>query len=377
MLWASRPLQAVAPANDLCAGSVIVPASGPFPWMSQVISNMSDATTAGDPALPSCQSSVSRSVWFKFVPSATAGYTFSLGADTATTLPDTVLALYTASGGGGCNSTLTEWACDDDVPGELRSALSATLTASTTYYILAWCYGTNAPGTNNNNLQLRVSKPVAPVNDKCSGSEVIPGAGPFPYFTTSTDIMKADTTSDPGVPSCQSLLSRSVWYKFVPNLAATYTFSTCLETATTVEDTVLAVYLSTNGCTGPFTEMACNDEACDPNRAMVSAPLNAGATYFVVCWEYGVDAPIPGKTLVQLKVSGPPPVFTTWQWQANGVLRLQFSGMPGSGYQVQASTNMQVWTTLGTASDSGGGHFVFNTTNSLAPSYKFFRVTMQ
>ena len=83
--------------------------------------------------------------------------------------------------------------------------------------------------------------PLAPpTNDLCSGAEVIPGAGPFPYLTAVTsDITDATATGDPPLPSCQTNVSRSIWYTFTPATNGDYTISSCADgpTATTVDDT--------------------------------------------------------------------------------------------------------------------------------------------
>src|SRR4030095_16523480 len=120
---------------------------------------------------------------------------------------------------------------------------------------------------------------VAPANDLCAGAEIIPGAGPFPFFTTTTsDITDATTTGDPGVPSCQTCLtgevSRSIWYRFTPTTSSLYTISSCNfdGTASTVDDTVIAIYTSSNGaCGGVFTQVpnACDDDGC-VNEALQS-----------------------------------------------------------------------------------------------------------
>src|SRR6185503_7669278 len=77
---------AAPPPNDTCAGAVVIPANGPFPFLTGII-NVTNATTTGDPVPPSGfdATNLSRSVWFSFRPSATADYTFSVNADTFTT----------------------------------------------------------------------------------------------------------------------------------------------------------------------------------------------------------------------------------------------------------------------------------------------------
>src|SRR5262249_24080330 len=153
---------------------------------------------------------------------------------------------------------------------------------------------------------------VAPANDFCSGAEVIPGAGPFPYLTSITaDITDATTTGDPPLPSCQTLVSRSIWYKFTPATTAAYTLSTCPSdgTATTVDDTVMAVYTSsTSACGGVFTQvpLGCDDDSCvsavEFQAVITNLLLNGGTTYFIVIWQFDTPPPTVGNTAVQLKV---------------------------------------------------------------------------
>ena len=159
---------------------------------------------------------------------------------------------------------------------------------------------------------------VVPVNDTCEGAEVIPGSGPFPALSAvTTDITEATTTGDPGVPACQTSVSRSIWYGFTPATTAVYTLSTCADagTATTVDDTVVGVYTSAAGCAGPFTVVpttantnGCDDDSCsnEENQAEVVTELSAGTTYYVVVWLFGAAAPTAGNTGVQLEVTQAP-----------------------------------------------------------------------
>src|SRR5436190_22328656 len=82
---------AAPPTNDVCTGAELIPADV-FPVLTSV-KDMAEATTTGDPPLPSCVfvSTFSHSLWYTFTPKATAFYTISSCADapTATTVPDT------------------------------------------------------------------------------------------------------------------------------------------------------------------------------------------------------------------------------------------------------------------------------------------------
>lgn len=311
-------LLAAPPGNDVCATAASIPPSGPFPHATSVY-DVIDATSAGDP-VPTCQSDVSRGIWFTFTPTATTEYTFSAcpSAPTATTLEDTVLAVY-RSPNGMCGESLTEVlnGCDDDGcdTTSLQSVITdVLLEAGTTYYVVAYAYSTTTPASGRSSIQLRVTQapPVAPPsNDTCAGAVTIPPSGPFPYWSpTITDISGAGTAGDPPAPSCQPNGSRSVWYRFVPSVSSGYEISTCASapTATTVDDTVLSVYTSSDGtCGGIWTQVAgaCDDNTCgaEANQAVIpSVALQAGTPYFILAEKVGPTRPAAGNTALQLRI---------------------------------------------------------------------------
>src|ERR1041384_5778104 len=99
--------------------------------------------------------------------------------------------------------------------------------------------------------------PAAPQpNESCAWAQLIPGTGPFPHLTVIRDISSATTNGDPAAPSCITYdatnLTRSVWYSFRPAVSGRYLVSSCSDapTATTVDDTVMAIYAAPNGCPG-------------------------------------------------------------------------------------------------------------------------------
>src|SRR5262245_54794276 len=79
-----------------------------------------------------------------------------------------------------------------------------------------------------------------PPNDTCSGAVLIPGGGPFPYLTPLIPDMRLATDAGDPLPStnCAIGASRGVWYTFTPNTNALYTFSTSVDTGTTLFDPV-------------------------------------------------------------------------------------------------------------------------------------------
>src|SRR5258707_9929551 len=162
-----QPARALPPTNDLCVGAEIIPSNATFPYLTAVTTN-SEATTIGDPPMASCAfgNPFSHSIWYTFTPRDTAFYTISSCADapTMTTVPDTLMAIYTSNVGcpGATNelpfgtSTL---GCADDTcgPGFSQAAITTRLLADATYYIVVWQY-TPVTAPTNATLQLQVSK---------------------------------------------------------------------------------------------------------------------------------------------------------------------------------------------------------------------------
>ena len=300
---------AAPPPNDLCAGAEVIPGTGPFPYWSLVVPDITGATTDGDPTLPSsgdCHQDVSRGIWYKFTPSATGVYVLSVD-DTATTVRDTFMAIYTSA--GACNGPFVLLACNDDA-GITQSAIATNLAANSSYYIVVWKVLTNAPLAGEAAVQLKVARAQVPANDLCAGAENIPAAGPFPYFTVVSDTLLATTNSDPPLPTCLTTEAhRSVWYRFTPMAAGVYVFTTAANTATRVFDTLMGIYTSSGGCAGPFSPVACNDDVVD-FRAATTVNLAAGTTYYIVVWDS--EAADPGYNTVQLAVwrPGAPTVAT-------------------------------------------------------------------
>jgi hypothetical protein len=226
---------------------------------------------------------------------------------------------------------------------------------------------------------------VAPANDLCAGAEVIPAAGPFPYLTAVTaDITDATGTGDPPLPSCQTNVSRSIWYRLTPSVTARYTISTCAfdGTSTTVDDTVMAIYTSAGGCAGPFTEIptggtsdGCDDDSCvsESLQSVITTQLTAGTQYYIVVWQFDVPPPTAGNTAVQLRVSR---VLPPANDACAGAVALLLD-TPVNGSTVTAANDYQLsgsgcFTGVGqTASTASGGDVVYSFTAPSAANYSF------
>jgi len=192
------------PANDECAGALVIPPSGPFPYLTTVVDN-TGATNTNDPT-NTCQASANAGVWYSFTPSQSGSYTLSLCQSDAplSTISDNVLSIFTSS--NGCAGPFTQLICDDDgcTTLALQAYANTTLTASTTYYILAYGYS-----TNRGNIQLYVSGP--PINDECAGSiNLTPTSG---VFTDPGPQSLSGSTESSDAASCGLIESpQDIWY---------------------------------------------------------------------------------------------------------------------------------------------------------------------
>ena len=81
-----------------------------------------------DPSNPTDRFVAFRSVWYSFVPP----FSGSLNVNTRSSSYDTTISLYRSNTSG----TLDEVSCNDDLEDNLTSAISGSVTAGTTYYIL-------------------------------------------------------------------------------------------------------------------------------------------------------------------------------------------------------------------------------------------------
>jgi len=149
---------------------------------------------------------------------------------------------------------------------------------------------------------------AAPVNDTCAGAVTIPSSGPFPFFCPVMDVMSATSVGEPETTLtnglCSAPVSRGIWFKFRPSAGGFYTLTTC-SPGSTVDDTVMAVYSSAGGCGGPFVQLECNDDALGTCNllSLSTVALLADTDYYVVVWLYDTEAPVAGKSSVQLVVT--------------------------------------------------------------------------
>lgn len=231
----------VAPPNDLCSGAEIIPGAGPFPYLTALTADITDATTAGDPSpmagCPVGAPSPSRGIWYTFTPAASASYVIATCADapTGSTVDDTIVDVYTSST-ATCAGIMTAIACDDDACASesLQSTVTTNLTAGTPYFIVVHKWDNVAPTAGNTAVQLRIAQVTTPANDTCAAPAPltlnIPQAGTTSAATNDYTLSGGTcfTLPSPPAPLAQTAapgVGRDVVYSFTPAAAAgSYSF---------------------------------------------------------------------------------------------------------------------------------------------------------
>ncbi len=263
-------IPAAPPINDTCANAEVIAASGPFPHLTAV-TDTTMATSAGDPPSPSCPFApftLSRSIWYSFTPSATAQYTISscAGTPTGTTVVDTVMAIYTST--GGCGGTLTELpggiftdGCDDDscAVEALQAVITTQLNAGTTYFIVMSEFGSNPPDPGFTNIQLQVTRFLPAANDTCAGAIALSLNTPVDATTTSGTTPIASNDYNLSGSACFTGIGQTassaggidVVYSFTAPTAGSYSFRVFNYENTVSSNLVLYVASSCPAATPP------------------------------------------------------------------------------------------------------------------------------
>ncbi len=318
----------LAPANDLCAGAIVLTNS-----VTYAMSTLT-ATTNGDLA-PGCVPTLGKGVWFAYTPFLTGPVTIS----TCGSSFDTGLGIYT----GSCGA-MTLVACDDD-NGPACNGVAASVTfsgtAGITYYIQAGGWG-GASG----NLNIMAASPS---NDQCAGAVALVDGVPYAMSTTN-----ATSAGDP-MPTCLASFGKGVWFTYSAPASGQVLISTC--GSDTNFDTAMGLY---QGSCDALSQIACDDDygpSCYGRQASLNFLASGGTTYYILVGGYGNSSGnlnILASIVPTLQVSGSASNLTI-TWPGNGTL--------------QSATNLDPlinWTDL----TNGGGSWTEPMTNPA----KFFRL---
>lgn len=311
----------VAPANDTCATAEVIPANLGFPRLSRTNETVM-AGTEGATATATCGSGY-RSVWFKFTPQTGGTYIFSTGSETATTVFDTLMVLYSSA--SDC-SGLVEVACSAN--GEGRGSLLRTLTGGTTYYIAIHDQSPE-PVISETLVQLNIATPTPPT------------VTTLPLVSiSSTGAVLSGTVNPNG-------LQTRFWFEWGPTTAYNSTSQIRLlfqGTATITSNLVVTGF--------------------QPNQTYhfrMAATNSLGRSE-------GVDRTFVWST-------NRPSLANPARLQS-GNFQFVFTGNSRQLYSVESSTNLVDWTVLGLATETpaDSGSFRFTHIGAGAAPRRFYRV---
>ncbi len=260
-----------APENDLCADGIAI-TCGSIVSGSTRNSTFDNVGTCGT-------SNTTGGVWYKFVGTG-QGVTAST-CDFANF--DTKLSVFE----GSCEGISCVGGNDDDCPG-FRSAVSWTSQLGATYYILVHGFGA-AQGE----FELAIECCDGPANDNICDAQSLTIGVLTPFDNTCATVEAGEMSPGPG-SSCTSQdgwcpfeaeLQNTVWFKFTAPSTGAVTIRSAFDDAPF--DTQLALWESSNGCNGPLTLVAANDDSPNAGFSDFSSEilpvycLSESKTYYV------------------------------------------------------------------------------------------------
>lgn len=163
-----------APANDTFPGTTITGASG-----STTGTNVSATGQTSEPTNTGSNSTVTnhRSVWYTWVATSTASFTFDTCTNPSSLAYDTTLGIYT----GSVVSSLTKIVDNDDASPACgstthQSKLTLSATSGTTYRVMVDGYGFTPPDASGNFVLTWAAASTPPANDNFASRTTITGA---------------------------------------------------------------------------------------------------------------------------------------------------------------------------------------------------------
>ncbi|MBY0312431.1 MAG: hypothetical protein K2W85_10200 [Phycisphaerales bacterium] len=325
--------QPPAPANDECAGAIVVTPGIP------AVNGFNNTATTGADETQSCVGDSSNGVWYSFTAPAAGSWQI----DTNGTGFDTVLSAFDACAG-------TELDCDDDGGAGVNSLMTLSLSAGQSVRILVCAFGTGAGGAFTLNISTIITgaccnagngvctvtstgsagcaagttyqgdnsvcapnpcpQPPPPANDECAAAQAL---SLNVAVAGSNAAATGDGTEGPG-GACYFTLptnfSKAVWFTFTAPATDSYGITSCGSAI----DTVVSVFDGT--CAGIGSELGCDDDTCDgvtppgSGFASIIAPVSmtAGQRYLIRLAVYTGAGATPAGGAFTITVTGTPVV---------------------------------------------------------------------
>jgi len=251
----------VPPANDDCAGAVLLTSSTTCNNITSTVVNATAST--GIPA--ACSGTAKYDVWYTFV-AQTTNPSIKLSTIGATFSGQTPrVQLFSGNCGSlvsvGCGTT---------------TYTPTGLTIGATYYLRVYSTTTSAvPGTAGN-FDICIQDPLPPANDNCAGAVLLTSSASC-STTSGTLLNSTATAAIPG--DCGDPNSPEVWYRFVANsLYPTITLGSVGAQFTAAGPRIQLL----SGSCGSFTSLACvSGTSLNSFLATAGAGLTIGNTYYL------------------------------------------------------------------------------------------------
>jgi hypothetical protein len=275
-IWAQVPIFADGfESGDTSAWSVSVPGlSGRSCDLPADVSNASFpymllGTFDDDPATgPSCDATVTNTVWFTYTPSASDEYEI-ITTNNSSTNAYSRLAVFE---GTGCDPYGTELDCQTS---SSKTVTSTTLfNAGTSYLIM---FFTDGESYTMVDPEIEIVSQSSPPGTTCTEAADV-SAETFPYQLVGT------FDDDPAMgPSCDTTVTNTVWFTYTPSASDEYEIITTNNTSTNAYSR-LAVFEGT-GCDPYGTELDCQTSS---SKTVTSTTLfNAGTSYLIMFFTDG------------------------------------------------------------------------------------------
>ena len=141
----------------------------------------------------------------------------------------------------------------------------------------------------------------------------------------------------------------------------------------TPADSLTLLASSTNTLLMPTNNIVFGGSNSSRSVTFTPAANQTGTTLMAVTVRDGDGGAASSLFLVTI---WPPVAITSITPQAGGSMVIQFSGVPGQDYGIEASTNLTSWNNLGNASEGGPGAFQFLDAGTADWPARFYRVRL-
>jgi hypothetical protein len=155
---------------------------------------------------------------------------------------------------------------------------------------------------------------------------------------------------------------------------ATSPLSFTISDVETPADSLVLTSSSSNPELVPVSNIALGGTGSDRTITILPATNKLGAAVITLTVTDADASRAITSFVLTVSEEGNPPFITSLVVQPDGQVELGFSGTAGQVYEVQGSTDLETWTTLGTATELGGGVFKFLDSGAPAFPMRFYRI---